>query len=533
MLAGLWLLLILTSLVTRGFLPVDETRYVSVAWEMWLRNDFLVPHLNGAVYSHKPPLLFWLYQSGWWLFGVNDWWPRLITPLFALGSLFLIRQLARRLWPGRGAIAQLAPLLLFATLFWALFATVATFDMLLVFFTLLGMLGIVEAWRGHTVRGWLILAVAIGLGVLSKGPVILLHTLPVALSAPWWMGSGQRPDSWLRWYGGILGALLLGALIALAWAVPAAFSGGKEYADAIFWGQSAGRLGGEDVPHSEPVWWYLVRLPLMLLPWIVWPPVWRGLRGFSARWRQDAPLRFCLVWLLLVFLLFSLVGGKRLQYLLPLIPAFVLVVARLLAGLEDRQARSDGVLPGIVTILAGLAIGLVPLLAGDWKGAPWLQEVSPAWGLIAIVPGFALLVGARGPLERLALKWALATTAILLCLHAGPIRQARVALDPAPIGRYLRQLEQQGIPVAHVGDYHGQYQFVGRLERPLTVIQKNQAQEWGRAHPDGRLLTYYTYWNTELARHADFARPYRGSAVAVWSGAEIAAHPEWVEAWPE
>ena len=57
-LAGLWLLLILTSLVTRGFLPVDETRYVSVAWEMWLRHDFLVPHLNGAVYSHKPPLLF-------------------------------------------------------------------------------------------------------------------------------------------------------------------------------------------------------------------------------------------------------------------------------------------------------------------------------------------------------------------------------------------------------------------------------------------------------------------------------------------
>jgi len=36
-------------------------------------------------------------------------------------------------------------------------------------------------------RGWLLLGIGIGLGVLSKGPVILLHTLPVALLAPLWL----------------------------------------------------------------------------------------------------------------------------------------------------------------------------------------------------------------------------------------------------------------------------------------------------------------------------------------------------------
>ncbi|HSH29228.1 MAG TPA: hypothetical protein VK971_04905, partial [Thiohalobacter sp.] len=65
----------------RPLLPVDETRYVAVAWEMWLRGDFLVPHLNGQAYHHKPPLLFWLIQAGWTLFGVSDWWPRLVAPL--------------------------------------------------------------------------------------------------------------------------------------------------------------------------------------------------------------------------------------------------------------------------------------------------------------------------------------------------------------------------------------------------------------------------------------------------------------------
>ena len=69
--------------------PVDETRYASVAWEMWLRGDFLVPFRNGEPYSHKPPLLFWLMHAGWALFGVNDWWPRLVAPLCALGRCAL------------------------------------------------------------------------------------------------------------------------------------------------------------------------------------------------------------------------------------------------------------------------------------------------------------------------------------------------------------------------------------------------------------------------------------------------------------
>ena len=49
----------------RPLLPVDETRYLSVAWEMWQRGDFLVPHLDGVPYSHKPPLLFWLVHGLW------------------------------------------------------------------------------------------------------------------------------------------------------------------------------------------------------------------------------------------------------------------------------------------------------------------------------------------------------------------------------------------------------------------------------------------------------------------------------------
>ena len=40
---GLWIVVMAAAVLTRPLMPVDETRYLAVAWEMWLRGDFLVP----------------------------------------------------------------------------------------------------------------------------------------------------------------------------------------------------------------------------------------------------------------------------------------------------------------------------------------------------------------------------------------------------------------------------------------------------------------------------------------------------------
>jgi 4-amino-4-deoxy-L-arabinose transferase-like glycosyltransferase len=98
----LWLLLVMVPLASRTFLQIDETRYVTVAWEMWLSGEWLVPILNGEVYHHKPPLLFWLIMIGWTIFGVNEWWPRLVPGFFSLGS-FMAQCL-----PGRFIVASIA-----------------------------------------------------------------------------------------------------------------------------------------------------------------------------------------------------------------------------------------------------------------------------------------------------------------------------------------------------------------------------------------------------------------------------------------
>ena len=205
------------TLLTRPLLPVDETRYVAVAWEMWVRDDFWVPYLNGATYSHKPPLLFWLIQLSWWLFGVNEWTPRLIAPAFSLAAVFLSAAVARLLWPERQQVSALTPFVLLGCFFWIIYSTLTMFDMMLAFFALLGIYSVLTAaYSGMNVGRWLLMGVAIGGGVLTKGPVILLHILPVALLAPWWLDNRQGAISWLNWYLGILCGVFVGAAIALA-----------------------------------------------------------------------------------------------------------------------------------------------------------------------------------------------------------------------------------------------------------------------------------------------------------------------------
>ena len=112
----------------KPLLVVDETRYLAVAWEMWNSGDFLVPHLNGETYAHKPPFLFWLMHLGWSITGVNEWWPRLLAPIALILDTLLIVRLGKRLWPTSPQAATNAGILFAGTLFPVLFATGVMFD---------------------------------------------------------------------------------------------------------------------------------------------------------------------------------------------------------------------------------------------------------------------------------------------------------------------------------------------------------------------------------------------------------------------
>ena len=513
-----WALLVALAQVLRPILPVDETRYVSVAWEMWRRGDFLVPHLNGLPYSEKPPLLFWLMHLGWGVFGVNEWWPRLVPSLFGLVNLFLTAALARRLWPDRPEVARAAPAVLLGFLLWATLTTLIMFDMLVATCALVAVLAIHGAahdgWR-RRLRCWVTTGLALGLGVLAKGPVALLLPMLVAVSAPWWgKGMARRPGGW-RWWAGLAGAVAVCAVVALAWALPAASAGGEAYGRAILLTQTEERVV-HALAHPHPWWWYLALLPLLLYPYSLWPPLWRaaarqarqGLAGL------ETGLRLGLAWTVPGLLGFSLISGKQPHYLVPLCPPFALMVARLLDnGAPVRRWHLAFPLGGV--ILLGAAMTLVAPLSGVLDAPEWATLVSPGAGVVLLLTTVGFFMGYWRVFSGRPAAPTLVSLALLAGVHIGFAEAAERAYDLEPISHYLSVIERQGRPIAFVGPYHGQFHFLGRLERPFQVIDPGAEHRWILQHPDGKVVQDYQYMPYGM-READFIQPYRDDYLAVW-----------------
>lgn len=526
---ALMLLVMLTAvaLFARPLTPIDETRYVSVAWEMWLRGDFLVPFKNGEPYSHKPPLMMWMFQLGWLIFGVNEWWPRLVSPLFSAGGLLLTMGLAQRLWPRYSGVGGQAVLILASSLLWTVFSTSAMFDVMLAFFVLLGMHGTLIAADGKRGIGFMLLGLAIGLGVLAKGPVILLQVLPVAVLAPWWSPGlphkgtpavyGLKPVTarmpWTRWFAGLLAAVLLGAAIALVWAIPAGIAGGAEYRNAIFWGQTANRMI-ESFAHRRPLWWYVPLLPVLLFPWFLWPGLWRAV-GHYARQNLDRGGRFCLAWMLPVFVAFSFISGKQVHYLVPLFPAFALFVARALENGSEGGVRPGGLwLPAILVATSGVILlmlsqGRVALPHDEFPQLPpfWPGMFMLAMGIAAVVFGrrFArpmILVGLMGAVFSAFMQLAIA-------------RPLYASYDVRPMAHAIRQAQDGGHIVAHIGKYHDQYQFFGRLKQPLVELQGEASKIWLLSHPAAYAVVYVKDTSGLQGIPAIVAQRYRGEVAAL------------------
>ena len=509
-----WLVLVLVSLFSRSYLPIDETRYVTVAWNMFLNHDFLVPYLNGETYSHKPPLLFWLMNLGWALFGVNDWWPRLLPSIFALGAVLMTQKIAVRLWPSRPQTGYISSLILLGSGMWAVFTTATMFDMLVAFFTILGALGLLIAWQSEAKKGWIYVAIAIAGGLLAKGPTILLQILPLAVLAPWWMSHSSNQLNLRRWYLSILIAAFVAVLILLAWAIPAGIYGGAKYQHDIFWGQTADRMV-KSFAHRRPIYWYLPMLPVMLFPWLFALPVWRALaKSFIAINEQG--VRFCLAWFIPVFVAFSFISGKQPHYLLPIIPAFALLVAR---GWHEITLMTwlDKVLPMFFGVAMGFLLLALPIYNQHHYLAPWVANV-PIWaGAIQVLGSVMLMISIDNQKKRYFQHLSLLGLLTISMLYIGVIRSAGAAYDMTNISHYLKGLQDKNIPLSNIGKYHGQFNFVGRMLSSPQELNEAELEGWFAQHPNGRVVMYFDKTHPLGDLVPEYQQPYRALIAGVLS----------------
>jgi 4-amino-4-deoxy-L-arabinose transferase-like glycosyltransferase len=360
--------------------------------------------------------------------------------------------------------------------------------------------------------------------------VILLHVLPAAVAAPWW--APQLKGRFGRWYLDLLLGVLLGAAIALAWALPAAYAGGEAYRRANFWGQTAGRVA-DSFAHRSPWWYYLPLLPLIFSPWFVWPRFWKGFLEFKSE-PEKRGLKFLAAWLILALIGFSLVSGKQAKYLVPLVPAFALLCGRVLSGMKS-PARWWEMLPPMTGFLALPAFLAWLRTRPEAMGLPdWAAEI-PLWPIAVLaLAAPALLFFCRKETAIQVRVLAVAMLAAFVVAGAGVIPAFVPYGDPGPAARHLAALQDAGVPLAHLGKYHAQYNFAGRLRASIEILDPPEVKAWVAAHPGGEVLT------VERTRYAgagggtataeggpEYQAPFRGAWMQAWRGeALLVARPE-------
>ena len=392
--------------------PADEPRFVLVAKAMFEGGDWWFPHRGSELYPDKPPLYFWLLAAARALLGSWRWSFLLPSLLSALATLWLVRDLGRRLWhPRAGLWAAIAVL---CALQFVYQGKRAQIDPTLVLCTTLSFYGVCRHvllgpdWRWY----WFGCACA-GLGVILKGVGFLpLLALPAYAAMRWrgWQGLAPIPRGQaLRWTGGALAFL---APIAL-WLVPLLWMGlhgddpgRRAYLDNLLFKQTATRYA-DAWHHHQPAWYFLKVIALFWLPFsLAFAWLWRDWRE---AWRaRDARVWLPLAWGLLVVAFFSASPGKRDMYVLPALPAFALAAAPFLPALVARPGfkRALWAFAGVLA-LALLALGVAGLAgharaeafaAGRGLGA----EVRVLWWMLAGVGAgiavLALVLRPRGAL---------------------------------------------------------------------------------------------------------------------------------------
>lgn len=322
------LALLLTALAAARPLSVpDEGRYADISRWMLVSGDWLVPRLDDLPFFQKPPLTHWLQAASMALFGVHPWVARLPGIALALLMIFMTVVAVRRMLGN--TLAERAALMLGTSLAILIGAPYVNHDIGVAAWISVAIwafaLAFAQGERPHA--GWARAGfLACALGLLTKG--LIGVALPALVLFVWITWTRQWRKVWrLPWASG----LALFALVALPWFVWVGlhFPGALTY---LFWVQQFDRYVGNEFNNTQPWWFYLADLTLLLFPWSLFAVVEiaRSARpGRTAATRTPAnPWKaLCWIWLAVVVAFFSIPSSKLIGYAFPALPPLALLAA--------------------------------------------------------------------------------------------------------------------------------------------------------------------------------------------------------------
>jgi 4-amino-4-deoxy-L-arabinose transferase-like glycosyltransferase len=435
------------------FWEPDEARFAEATRQMFERGDFLTPYLNGVPRFEKPPLMYWLQSVAFTPLGPTELSARLPAAIAGVGCVGLLYWLALPLVSRRAALLAAV---VFATMFrFVVFARQGLTDVPALFFILAALTGFVRVAEAEARPRAIWLAwIAVGLGVLAKGPVGLL---PLAIWAAWAMArrdwrliTGVRP----------LAGLAVAAAISAPWYLAMSIMHGRAFIDFAIGHEMVSRVLSES--SFAPVrgfsyYWQI--WPGDAAPWsllFVAAVIWAGYR-----WRTITPnarkaMGFALAWFVCVFLIFSFSQSKIPHYILPAYPAAALLIGIFLDRMADKpEDAAWWRVPMCVVAVGCVALALVLL-----RSMPALMaEASTTTRLLMpmLLVGGGLAIGIavwRRSAVGAACSLALALSIVFAVIGSVIVPTAIEPFKPMPkLAREAARLTDPGEPIGLLGMY--------------------------------------------------------------------------------
>ena len=366
----LWLAILLAAVLVRvltlAAYPLHDTteaRYAEVARLMLVSENWITPQIaDGVPFWGKPPMSFWLTASSFKLFGLNEFAARLPSLLLLLLTGWLVLLLATKVYARQAGLAATTILATSAIGFVAAGAVMT--DAALLFATTLALVAFWMATVEKDRRWQYVFFVALGLGLLAKGPVaLILAGFPIAV----WLFLSRKDVLATRCMPWVNGSLVMLA-VAAPWYILAEletpgfleyFLVGEHWLRFVESGWQGDLYGSAHARPRGAIWlfWIAAAAPWSLIA-IYWlSRTWIAERRFPA---LTAFQRYAVLWCVTPMLFFTLSGNILPAYVLPGIPGLALLLAKPLDRASPRSLQVGWAVPAVfaATVFA-LSLGLI------------------------------------------------------------------------------------------------------------------------------------------------------------------------------
>ncbi len=405
----------------------DEPWYAQCSRQMLQTGNWVVPMFLDNLRTEKPPLIYWGHVLSMKLFGDSEFAVRFVS---SMGMMAVLALLAA----GIGRIAGLTRAAWTAFIFGTSALVIAAAKMCLTDAVMMVWIVIAQFCVYAIYRGkgsWkvtAVLGIAIGLGMLNKGPIMLvapattalllaLFDLPVLVRS---LRNSPVPV-WRRatvWLGMALIVLAIMLAIDLPW-IYLVHQRAPEWLPRVF-KIARSHVNTSMEGHSGPPGYYLLLVWGTFFPWSLLLPTTAVL---AWKHRHLPPVRFAIAAVLGPWILQEIIKTKLPHYVLAAYPALAFLTADALVRCVRGQ-YADLVKPAFIR-----AAGVWAIVVGFVASLTWLAPLQVKLGGKTIGGGIPLNTLPWGAMIVLSIVGFAYTFGVYACF-----RKKRPALAAATLG---------------------------------------------------------------------------------------------------